>query len=49
MVALQDILCKILVLIIKSGEGTTSGAQHESINELIALDGRESKLEPIAE
>ena len=49
MVALQDVLCKILVLVIQSGKGTASGAEYESINELVALSSRESKLESIAE
>ena len=49
MVALQDVLCKVLVLVIQPGKGTASGAQYESINELIALSSREPKLESIAE
>lgn len=49
MVALQDVLCKVLVLVIQPGKGTASGAQYESINELVALGSREPKLESIAE
>ena len=49
MVALQDVLCKVLVLVIQPGKGTASGAQYESINELIALSSREPKMDSIAE